>query len=53
MTTSPIYLVAQQHINDLLREARHAQQSAQLRPKRRLTIALSRLRRRRPRAATA
>jgi hypothetical protein len=53
MHTSPTYLVAQEHINDLLREARRTQQSAQLRRNRRLTFAAPRLRLRRPRTATA
>lgn len=53
MHTSPTYLAAQEHINDLLREARRSQQSAQLRRKRRLTFALPRLRVSRRRTATA
>jgi len=53
MHTNLTYLVAQQHNDDLLREARRAQQSAQLRRKRRLTFAAPRLRLRRPRTATA
>lgn len=51
MPTTHTYLLAQEHINDLLREARRAQRSAQIRSKRRLTFALPRLRL--PRAATA
>ncbi len=53
MIASPTYLVAQEHVNDLLREARRAQQSAQLRRKRRVTLAVPRLRLRRRRVATA
>jgi hypothetical protein len=53
MQTSLTYLVAQEHTNDLLREARRAQQSAQLRRRRRLTFALPRLRVSRRRTATA
>ena len=53
MYTTMTYLLAQEHINDLRREARDAQPAAQLRRTRRLSLAPPRLRLRRPRPATA
>ncbi|MGH2885042.1 MAG: hypothetical protein ACRDPA_20455 [Solirubrobacteraceae bacterium] len=53
MTTTTTHLVAQEHINDLLREARRAQTAAPLRRKRRLMLTPRRLRLSRPRTATA
>ena len=53
MNTTMTYLFAQEHINDLRREARDAQLAAQLRRKRRLTLTPPRLRLRRLRPAAA
>ena len=53
MTNTLTHAVGQEHINDLLREARRAQTAAQLPRKRRLTLTPPRLRVPRRRTATA
>jgi hypothetical protein len=53
MTNTLTHALGQEHINDLLREARRAQTAAQLPRKRRLTLTPRRLRFFRPRSATA
>jgi hypothetical protein len=43
MTGTLAYLAAQEHVNDLIREAERSRQQADVRPRRRIALALPRL----------